>query len=205
MRNGTDFSYAGLKTAVRQLVQKHLPSEKDAAEAGAEAVQARHKIRQDMAACFQARAVQHLAQRVERALSWAHAISAAGGTRLQGVVVAGGVACNLAVRTALAEAAAKHSLKMFVPPPRLCVDNGVMVAWTGIERLKLGLWEAPPVDIAKVSLFVETRPRWPLGPRDARCTPKPGKSTRKAERSSLAAAAPTAKRPRPAAEANVGD
>jgi hypothetical protein len=78
---------------------------------------------------------------------------------------------------------------MHCPPPRLCVDNGVMVAWTGVERLRLGdlfhhvmcsrdewvqmstrvvgtgLWEPPPCDVANAPLFVEVRPRWPLGPR----------------------------------------
>ena len=73
----------------------------------------------------------------------------------------------------MTELAARHGLRMFCPPPRLCVDNGIMVAWTGVERLKMGLWEAPPTDLSKVPLFVEVRPRWPLGPRDPRCRPKP--------------------------------
>ena len=54
-----------------------------------------------------------------------------------------------------------------------------MVAWTGVERLKMGLWEAPPTDLSKVPLFVEVRPRWPLGPRDPRCRPKPQGNNKK--------------------------
>jgi len=69
------------------------------------------------------------------------------------LVVAGGVAANAAVRGALAGAAAKAGVPMVAPPVRLCTDNAVMVAWAGIERLRLGL--ADPLDTAP-------RPRWPL-------------------------------------------
>jgi len=82
-------------------------------------------------------------------------------------VVAGGVAANQAVRKGLEEVAREHSLQMFCPPPRLCVDNGVMVAWAGIERLLLGLFEEPP-SVDSADSHVEIRPRWPLGERDPR-------------------------------------
>lgn len=59
---------------------------------------------------------------------------------------------------------------MVCPPPRLCMDNGVMVAWTGMQRLRLGLAERPLRADGDVNLFVEVRPKWPIGPRDARST-----------------------------------
>ena len=50
-----------------------------------------------------------------------------------------------------------------MPPPKLCTDNGVMVAWAGIERMRLGLWEHLPVhDGAAEEEWVDVRPRWPL-------------------------------------------
>jgi N6-L-threonylcarbamoyladenine synthase len=67
--------------------------------------------------------------------------------------VAGGVAANTAVRTALGTAAARHGLPLVAPPQRLCTDNAVMVAWAGIERLRLGLTD---------ELGHAPRPRWPL-------------------------------------------
>ncbi len=145
MRHGADFSFAGLKTAVRQLVQKHLPpaEEKEKHEQDANSHnEGREVIRANIAACFQARAVQHLSQRVERALTWAVELVAATDTAqtLQGVVVAGGVAANKSVRAAMTACAARHGVTMYCPPPRLCVDNGVMVAWSGVERLHLNLW-----------------------------------------------------------------
>jgi N6-L-threonylcarbamoyladenine synthase len=50
------------------------------------------------------------------------------------LVVAGGVASNTYVRARLAAVAADGGLRLVYPPPRLCTDNGVMVAWAGVER-----------------------------------------------------------------------
>ena len=73
------------------------------------------------------------------------------GVRL--LVAAGGVAANRAIRARLAAVAEAHGVAMAAPPLRLCGDNAVMVAWAGIERLRLGL--ASRMDAAP-------RPRWPL-------------------------------------------
>jgi tRNA modification GTPase len=58
-----------------------------------------------------------------------------------------------AVRAALAEAAGRSGFSLFAPPGPLCTDNAVMVAWAGIERLRLGLAD---------ELDAPARPRWPL-------------------------------------------
>ena len=88
-----------------------------------------------MAASFQRVAVEHLAERTARALQWAKAAEPS----LSCLVVAGGVAANQTVRTMLARAAATAQLPMVCPAVRLCMDNGIMVAWTGMQRLLLGL------------------------------------------------------------------
>jgi len=130
-RAGCDFSFSGLKTAVAQRVAKLQPlAEQD---------------RADVAAGFQAAVADVLADRA------AHALAMMPEARL--LVVAGGVAANAAVRAALAGAAAAGGVPMVAPPVRLCTDNAVMVAWAGIERLRLGLHD--PLDTAP-------RPRWPL-------------------------------------------
>ena len=69
------------------------------------------------------------------------------------LVVAGGVAANTTLRAALTGVAEAHGLKMAAPPPRLCGDNAVMVAWAAIERLRLGAFDG---------LDAAPRPRWPL-------------------------------------------
>jgi N6-L-threonylcarbamoyladenine synthase len=69
------------------------------------------------------------------------------------LVVAGGVASNAAVRSGLSAAARSKGFQLVAPPVRLCSDNAVMVAWAGLERLRLG-WSD--------GLDVNARPRWPL-------------------------------------------
>jgi N6-L-threonylcarbamoyladenine synthase len=134
-RPGLDFSFSGLKTAVRHLVDT-LPGLDDADRA-------------DIAAAFQARVAESLADRTRRAL--AHCRDA--GVALSALVVAGGVAANGSLRETLRSVADQAGLPMVAPPPRLCTDNAAMIAWAGIERLRLGLRDG--FDFAP-------RPRWPL-------------------------------------------
>ena len=132
------FSFAGLKTAVRQQAQALGPlTDRDVA---------------DLCASFQAAVADSVADRVRRAMQVADA-RLAGHTRH--LVVAGGVAANQALRASLARSAADAGYALHVPPPALCTDNAAMVAWAGIERLQRGL--ADGLDFAP-------RPRWPLDP-----------------------------------------
>ena len=68
--------------------------------------------------------------RCRRGAGWAVAASPSIST----LVVSGGVACNQTVRAALQSVADESKLKLVLPPPPLCTDNGIMVAWAGIER-----------------------------------------------------------------------
>jgi N6-L-threonylcarbamoyladenine synthase len=81
----------------------------------------------------------------------AHALDAMPAANL--LVVAGGVAANAAIRTALTSLAGSRGVRLIAPPVRLCTDNAVMVAWAGLERLRLGLTDG---------LDAAPRPRWPL-------------------------------------------
>ena len=123
------FSFAGLKSAV---VRAH--------DAKTWAVE-------DIAASFQAAVVDCLIDRTVRALGQAGAVTA--------LVVAGGVAANTAVRSALAGLAGAHGLRFVAPPLWLCTDNAAMIGWAGAERFAAGLTD--PLDVA-------ARPRWPLDP-----------------------------------------
>ena len=75
------------------------------------------------------------------------------------VVAAGGVAANAALRQALERLCGEAGVPMVAPPQKLCTDNGAMIAWAGIERLRLGL---------KDGLDAPARPRWPLDPKAER-------------------------------------
>lgn len=123
------FSFAGLKSAV--LRAKNSGLHRDA----------------DIAASFQHAAVDCLLDRLRVALASIAAPPA--------LVVAGGVAANLTIRTALEGLAADHSMRFVAPPLALCTDNAAMIAWAGVERLTMG--QSDPLD------FV-ARPRWPLDP-----------------------------------------
>ncbi len=140
-RAGCDFSFSGLKTALAQRVAAFPPGALPRDEAA------------DLAASFQAAVVAVLADRLSHALAAFAARHPAlpAGRRL--AVAAGGVAANGAIRAALADVAQAAGFTLAVPPVRLCTDNAVMVAWAGIERLRLGL--ADPLETAP-------RPRWPL-------------------------------------------
>ena len=119
-----DFSFSGLKTAVRHRILALGAAAGDAATVA------------DLCASFQAAVGDVLVDRSGRALDLLTA-EAATPTAL---VVAGGVAANLALRARLARLAAARGLPLVAPPLALCTDNAVMVAWAGIERLRLGRW-----------------------------------------------------------------
>jgi N6-L-threonylcarbamoyladenine synthase len=83
----------------------------------------------------------------------ARAITAAPGATA--LVVAGGVAANQAIRSALEALAQANGLPFVAPPLWLCTDNGAMIAWAGVLRFEAGLTD---------DLDAPARARWPLDP-----------------------------------------
>src|SRR5512138_118629 len=142
-RPGLDFSFSGLKTAVRQA------AEQAGILGGAKASGGDAQRRADLAASFQAAVGDVLAERCGRALEVFRQDYGAAGP----LVVAGGVAANRSLRARLESVAAAAGTRLVAPPPALCTDNAAMIAWAGVERLRLGLTD--PLDFA-------ARPRWPL-------------------------------------------
>jgi N6-L-threonylcarbamoyladenine synthase len=135
-RDGADFSFSGLKTAMSLIAKKVAPlSERD---------------RRDLAASFQAAVVDVLRDRVHAAMQQ---FRTEFGNSNSNLVAVGGVAANQAIRSALAEAAQSAGFELSLPPPALCTDNGAMVAWAGLERHYLGLKD--PSDVSPLA-------RWPL-------------------------------------------
>ncbi|KQX17919.1 MULTISPECIES: tRNA (adenosine(37)-N6)-threonylcarbamoyltransferase complex transferase subunit TsaD [unclassified Sphingomonas] len=123
------FSFAGLKSAVLR-----------ARDAGV------HRP-EDIAASFQQAVVDCLVDRTRIAIGVADGATA--------LVVAGGVAANQAIRTALGVLAVENGLAFSAPPLWLCTDNGAMIAWAGAERFAAGLID---------DMDVPARARWPLDP-----------------------------------------
>lgn len=115
--------------------------------------------RADIAASFQRVAVLHLEERCERAMEWALNMEPS----LKYFVVSGGVASNQYVRARLDQVAKNKGLLLVCPPPNLCTDNGVMVAWAGIEHFQMGRFDPPPPADEPEDTVYDLRPRWPLG------------------------------------------
>ncbi|PSS21574.1 TRNA N6-adenosine threonylcarbamoyltransferase [Actinidia chinensis var. chinensis] len=151
-----NFSFAGLKTQVRLAIEsKNINAEIPISSASSEDRSSRANI----AASFQRVAVLHLEERCERAIGWALEIEPS----IKYFVVSGGVASNQYVRARLNQVVKKNGLELVCPPPSLCTDNGVMVAWTGIEHFRVGRFDPPPPADEAEDTILDLRPRWPLG------------------------------------------
>ncbi|KAG1674846.1 hypothetical protein FOA52_015234 [Chlamydomonas sp. UWO 241] len=156
-----DFSFAGLKTSVKLAVEEvvrqaderraaRAASGSSGADGGGEgadvAVEDDAELaaaKANIAASFQYVATLHLTQRLTRAVAWARELSPG----LRHLVVSGGVASNKYIRGELASLSAGAGLELVMPPSRWCTDNGVMIAWAGLERMQLGLVEPPPAPL----------------------------------------------------------
>lgn len=136
---GLDFSFSGLKTAVRRVVD--MPGV--AREAAFTA---------DVAASFQAAVADILVRRSSRAMAQTRAALPG----LSTFVIAGGVAANQHLRRALDTAARAEGFHLAVAPPKLCTDNAAMVAWAGIELMALRAGD--PLTLSPCA-------RWPLDAR----------------------------------------
>lgn len=137
-QEGCDFSFSGLKTAMRMK-----------AEALHAAGQLDNQAVADLCAAFQHTIGLSLAERLGRAIGIFKEHHPAG----QHVVLAGGVAANQYLRSLLADTVARHGLTLTVPPPALCTDNAAMIAWAGLERFRSG---------AADGLNIAPQARWPL-------------------------------------------
>ncbi|KAG0566198.1 hypothetical protein M758_7G042000 [Ceratodon purpureus] len=155
-RQNCNFSYAGLKNQVRlAIAAKNINAEVPLSETDTE----ERRLRADMAASFQRVAVLHLEDRCRRALEWARKIDPS----VACLVVSGGVASNQVVRSRLNYITQEVGLRLVCPPPRLCTDNGVMVAWAGVEHYNRGMTQPPPPIDEPLDAWLDLRPRWQLG------------------------------------------
>lgn len=135
-----DFSFSGLKTAVRLAAEQIAPlTTKDVA---------------DICASFQLAVTDIVTTRAASALTKFHGELPNATPTL---VIAGGVAANRAIGDGLRRVAAETGATLVVPPIPLCTDNGAMVAWAGAERLALG--ETNGLDTS-------AKARWPLDSAD---------------------------------------
>ena len=136
-RAGCDMSFSGLKTAVLRQRDSLLVEGALAAQDQA-----------DLAAGFQAAVVDVLAEKTRRALAEYVPL-----TTTRSICVAGGVAANMAIRTALETVAKEFDAAFIAPPLALCTDNAAMIAYAALEQMNT---RAPD------GMALSARPRWPL-------------------------------------------
>lgn len=134
-REGCDFSFSGLKTAVRRHIEQHDQfTEQDKA---------------DLCASFQSAVAEILIDR----LNHARAMLKEKGTTVKDFILSGGVAANQYIGGQLNQWSQAQHMRFICPPIALCTDNAAMIAWTGIERMRLG----------QISdILFEPKARWPL-------------------------------------------
>ncbi len=133
-RPGLDFSFSGLKTAVRRTISEVSDTDGKLDD----------KQRANIARGFEEAVVATLAIKCGRALQQ---------TGLRTLVIAGGVSANLQLREVLEITVAKSKGKLFYAQPRFCTDNGAMIAYAGCQRLLAGQHD---------DLEIQARPRWSL-------------------------------------------
>lgn len=139
-REGCDFSFSGLKTAVRIHVEKLPEGKLDYTDVA------------DLCYVLQETMAAVAVDRLKNAISYFKSLYP-DLPHKPALVVSGGVAANVCIRNALQNLAALHDMEWVAPPLNLCSDNGAMIAWTGIERLQRNLIN---------TLDIAARPRWPL-------------------------------------------
>tara|TARA_R110002126_G_scaffold3263_1_gene18362 strand:- start:57822 stop:58946 length:1125 start_codon:yes stop_codon:yes gene_type:complete len=141
-----DFSFSGLKTAMRNHIDKIAGQEINPHQA------------QELAYCFHQAIIGVLNNKVGRAIAYyktqyGEALKA--NNIKPSLVIAGGVAANRFIRAALEDLTQGHEMSLIAPPIQLCSDNGAMIAWAGWERFNRGMID---------ELDFAARPRWPLDP-----------------------------------------
>jgi N6-L-threonylcarbamoyladenine synthase len=139
-RAGCDMSFSGLKTALRRARDQLIEAQ------GGITVQ----DRADLCAGFQVAVADTLAEKSRRACTEFRKVT---GVDSACFAVAGGVAANTPIRTALTAVAQDAGLTFLAPPLRYCTDNAAMIGWAGIELYRTG---------QRDDLSLSARPRWPL-------------------------------------------
>lgn len=133
-RPSLDFSFSGLKTFAANTLNAVLKTELTLSE----------QTKADIAYAFQDAVVDTLAIKCKRALKE---------TGYKRLVIAGGVSANKKLRESLTQMMKNLGGEVFYPQPQFCTDNGAMIAYAGLLRLKQG---------QQSGLAIDVKPRWAM-------------------------------------------
>lgn len=138
-----NFSFSGLKTSVRKTIESF------SVDGDLKKAILTPEETADICASFQLAATDCLTTKLEKAIKVFKEKHPNG----KDIVVSGGVGANMFLRDALQNVATRNQMVFSAPPLKYCTDNGVMIAWAGLERFQKGLID---------HLNFKPRPRWPL-------------------------------------------
>lgn len=136
-RPNCDFSFSGLKTAIRYCIDKLVASNQLEQE------------KANICASFQRCVSDILVNRLENALK----IVQKDYPDIKEIILSGGVAANQVIRNNLQEFSQKNNVQFISPPSYLCTDNAAMIAWAALENFKKG---------RKDNINFAPKARWPL-------------------------------------------
>lgn len=117
-----NFSFSGLKTAVRDTLVN---------------LEITEQVKKDISASLQHTIIKVLLNRSKHAIEMFEAEYG----KLNSFVISGGVSANMTIREAMEDFLKKKNIELVCPPLELCTDNGVMIAWAGLKRAELGLFD----------------------------------------------------------------
>src|SRR5262249_54571080 len=126
MLGSENFSFSGLKTAVRYLLPKIMPGE----ERGLTPSNLDEQTLRDLCASFQQAIIDVLVTKT---------IAAAQKYRVDLVTISGGVSCNQELRRQIREASSRKGIQFKSAEPWLCTDNAAMIGFAALLRLRAGL------------------------------------------------------------------
>jgi len=127
-----NFSFSGLKTAVRRLIEKLTECEYDHFSSSRKLSP---KQIADICASFQKIVSEILVDRLKNSLDLITKL----GIKIDHLVIAGGVAANQYLYQKISTFAEQYNLNTLAPPIKLCTDNAAMIAWVGVKKLQLGM------------------------------------------------------------------
>jgi N6-L-threonylcarbamoyladenine synthase len=144
-----NFSFSGLKTAVRRTIEK-ITNEEFSHSSSAKKISINDKA--DLCASFQRTISEILCNRLENVINDCPEITKVNKSNLK-LVITGGVACNKFIFNNLKDLSIKYNFKILIPQKELCTDNALMIAWAAIEKLKINSIDP---------LTFKPRAKWPL-------------------------------------------
>ncbi len=145
-----NFSFSGLKTAVlREIAKSGHSSASLVSVLNVDEINDINKFRANICASFQYAVGIALCDRITKGIEWCHDNQ----RDITSVVIAGGVAANAYLKNMLVKKCKHYDFNVITPPIGLCTDNAAMIAWVGVEKMRLN---------HTYDLKFSPRSRWPI-------------------------------------------